>query len=192
MTGALFSAGTRETAVSRHMQLLEEGLVHVDYGDEDHVFLVRVDEVPRVRLPVPSPRRLAEVLPGLWAELVEVSVANHVRVRLAAEDGPVKQAMEVRYAEDFKTWAGATGGEPPVQSPSWPAEAIMRLEVGLADDLGTSYQWSSGQAGGERDVWLAERLFRPLPPAAARRLILTYTLDGQPAGRTDVPLVQPS
>ncbi len=47
--GDLFGSvrGGRERATMR----LAEGVLHVDYGDEDAVFLVRVQRVPRVRLP---------------------------------------------------------------------------------------------------------------------------------------------
>jgi hypothetical protein len=40
---------------SRHVQRLDDGSYHLDYGDPDRVFLMNVREIPRTRLPLPQP-----------------------------------------------------------------------------------------------------------------------------------------
>ena len=64
----------------KYEELLEPGVVHVDYDDPDHVFRITVEEIGRRHLPVPP---TAKVLLGdLAVHLTDLVIDNHLSVRL--------------------------------------------------------------------------------------------------------------
>ncbi|KAB1913466.1 hypothetical protein [Micromonospora sp. AMSO31t] len=164
---------------------LDNGTFHVDYHDSDHVYLVTVRQVPRIRLPLARPVLVGRVA-GVRAELVQVSVANHIEVRLDAEPGPPRETALRHYLASYQQWEErAEHGAPP---PPWPAEQFKRISLAVSDDVGTPYRLISGQLGGMGTEWALHWGFRPPPPATARRLTLDFTSpDGAPA-KIDLPL----
>jgi hypothetical protein len=158
-TQAIMFGGTdkRRTPTSGGKLLLADGVVHVDFGDPDQVFLVSVVQVPRVRLPV-GQVALGEV-DGVTVHLVEASTAN--RLELVIE-GRGQEGIDV---------------------PGWPAERLMAVPTAVTDDVGTTYRFTSAEAGGEDRPWRAIELFRPVPPPDAAMLTIDY--GGQ---RTEIPL----
>jgi hypothetical protein len=160
--------------------LIGPGLVDVDYGDPEHVFLVTVTRVPRVHLPTGSPS-VAE-LDGVQVRLVDVELANHVTVVLEGA-GPLADQQSQQYAAAFEAWAAAGGrdGEPP----SWPAERLADLPYRLSDDVGTVYRMSSGEAGGGDHPWRSVWHHLPTPPSDARLLRIEFA--GVPAVELRLP-----
>ncbi|MQA33566.1 hypothetical protein [Modestobacter roseus] len=163
---------------SRHLLLLAEGVVHVDFDDPDHVFLATVTRVARVHLPTGDP--VVAVLDGVGVRLTDVELANHVTVVLAGS-GPDAEEQARAYTEAFSAWGAVARHEAP---PSAPGERLSALHCGVTDDVGTVYALSSGAFGGSEDPWQGRWQFLPLPPPDARRLRVTVG-DG-PA--VDVPL----
>ncbi|KUL28864.1 hypothetical protein [Actinoplanes awajinensis] len=154
---------------------------HAEFLDDpDHAYLVTVERVPRVRLPLSNPVLAAETHDGVRALLTDVAIANHVEVTLDAEATPATRAAVTAYRAAFEAWATSPDRDHP---PSWPGETLMHLPVTVTDDLGTSYRMSSGHGGGDGAEWRAHHKFLPRPPAAAR--LLTIHL---PAGATTFPL----
>ncbi|MFD0523884.1 hypothetical protein [Paractinoplanes durhamensis] len=153
---------------TRDIERLSDGVYHVDQHDEDHVYLLTVQCIPRVRLEFDRPFTVGEIA-GVPADLVEVTVANHVEVTLDATPG----------AQRFDE--GAPSG-------SSPAEELAQITVTVADDAGTSYQLTSGQAGGPGTEWQVRWNFQPAPPPTARHLTLHFTAPGTAPAEIRLPL----
>ncbi|MFG2045237.1 hypothetical protein [Dactylosporangium sp. NPDC048998] len=171
--------------VSRSVERLDDGTFHVDYHDPDHVYLVTVRQIPRIRLPLERPLIVGEV-DGVRAELLQVSLANHIEVTLDAEQGPPRGAALNDYATSFKRWAERAGhGSPP---PPSPGEQFRRIALAISDDSGTPYRLASGQFGGTGTECLAWWGFRPTPPEIARRLTLDFTSPAGTSVRVNLPL----
>jgi len=108
-------AGRLPRPASCHRTLLADGVVHVDYADPDHVFLVTVTQVPRVHLPTGDP--VVADLDGVPVRLVDVELANHVTIALAAT-GPVaeQRLADVGYrltddvGTEYRLSTGESGG----------------------------------------------------------------------------------
>lgn len=168
------------------VERLDDGAFHVDYHDPDHVYLVTVRQVPRIRLPLERPVLVGEVA-GVRAELVQVSLANHIEVTLDAEHAPPRETALSDYMALYRQWEErAERGSPP---PPQPGEQFGRIAVTISDDLGTRYRRASGEFGGMGTEWVVRWLFRPTPPATARRLMLDFTSpDGTPV-KVNLPLV---
>jgi hypothetical protein len=175
---------TEPEHVARSVERLDDGAFHVDYHDPDHVYLVTVRQIPRIQLPLERPLIVGEV-DGLRAELVQVSLANHIEVTLDAEQGPPRETALNDYMTSFSRWADrAERGSPP-QSPG---ERFGRIALAVSDDSGTPYRLASGAFGGTGTECSAWWGFRPTPPETARRLTLDFT---SPAGTpisVDLPL----
>jgi hypothetical protein len=73
--------------------------------------------------------------------------------------------------------------------PKLPGELIFQeLKVRLADDVGTTFKWSSGSSGGSGTEMLCEWSFEPGMPSAASTLTVTVTsADGSESSRTVRP-----
>lgn len=163
----LILTGRREPGAGRpaHAQLLGDGLVHLDYGDADSVFLVRVTRVSRERHSLTPPTRLG-LVDGRQVALLEVTLANHVTVRLEAE--------------------------PPDGPDNWSAERLMSVEINVSDDIGTRYRFFSGQAGGDGFERTALLSFRPASPMDATQLLLRLHHVGQDLTEVTIDLDRPS
>ncbi|GAA2361464.1 hypothetical protein [Dactylosporangium salmoneum] len=170
---------------ARSVERLDDGTFHVDYHDPDHVYLVTVRQIPRVRLPLERPAPVGQV-GGVRAELVQVSLANHIEVVLDAEPGPPREAALDAYLTSYGQWAErAEPGSPP---PPQPGEQFGRIALAVSDDSGTAYRLASGQLGGTGMEWTVRWLFRPTPPVTARRLTLDFTSPAGPPVSISLPL----
>ncbi|MGI5153038.1 hypothetical protein ACQEVC_42780 [Plantactinospora sp. CA-294935] len=183
---ALFQPSDSEPAPRvRSVERISDGALHVDYHDPGHVYLVTVRRVPRIRLPLERPVPVG-VVGGVQAELVQVSVANHIEVTLDAEPGPARETSLRDYLSSYGQWEERTAHATP--PPQWPAEQFRRIAVEVSDDVDTPYRLVSGQLGGTGSESTVQWGFRPPPPAAARRLTLTFTSPDGPLAKIDLPL----
>lgn len=148
--------GRQQEARPSTAERLGPGLVHLDYGDLEHVFLVQVTLVPRRQL-LTAPALLGD-LDGVPVSLTGVEVANHVSVVLEGEPTGRGQSAD--------TTAG------------WPGERLMRMHVAVTDDVGTTYTEATAEAGGEEHPWRAIRRYRPTPPPGAAHLRVHLTFAG--------------
>lgn len=166
VTESLFFPRRADPWPTREVSRLEDGSYNVDYGDPDHVFLVTVSQVPRIRLPLDG-RPVVGSVGGVRAELVQVTVANVIEVTVDAEPGAPRSDFQSRYDE----WVARGVAE---AAPPWPAEQFLTLPIEVSDDVGTHYAFAFGGAGGAGTEWQARWSFRPPPPAEARRLTLRF------------------
>jgi hypothetical protein len=153
------------------ISLVDDGVVHADFGDDDHVFLVTVTQVPRRRLDVGRP--VVATADGTDVALSGVEVDNHVTVRLAFA-GARGDTIRAEYERVLQAWERGAG--PP---PDHPAERLMAIDVRVSDDVGTRYRWT----GGDAYAITATRHFRPAPPPAATTITVRVG-----DTRIDVPL----
>ena len=169
----------------RSVQRLSDEAFHVDYHDADHVYLVTVRQVPRVRLPLERPVRVGDS-DGVGVELAEVTVANHVEIVLDGEQGPARDAAFEAFTARYKHWeAGAARGSPP---PPWPEEQLTRIAIEVSDDIGTAYRKDCGQSGGMGTEWECRLAFLPTPPPTAHSLTVVATPPGGPRVTVQIPL----
>ncbi|MBE1485355.1 hypothetical protein [Plantactinospora soyae] len=180
----LFRHPTESSPVPGSVELLDDGTFHVDYHDPEYVYLVTVRQVPRVRLPLDRSMPVGEVA-GVPAELVQVSIANHVDVLLDAGPGPSRDAASNDFAAAYRQWERQAEPDTP---PPWPGEQLGAIALAVSDDVGTSYRRVSGQTGGPGKEWQVRWSFRPTPPATAGRLTLDFTPPAGAAVRIDLPL----
>ncbi len=164
--------GEHRQDADQHRELLGPGLVHADFSDPDHVFLVTVHQVPRQRL-LAGPRDVLRTPGGLVVQLLGVEVANHVTVTLSAA-GPVADAAAAGYRVALDAWAADPGGDPP----PFPAQGFTPSQLQLHDDVGTRYAWTSADMGHVDDPWRYVLRSRPTPPPDARRLTVRV-VDGE-------------
>lgn len=183
----LFRHSGEPEPVTRSVERLDDGTFHVDFDDPEHVYLVTVREVPRIRLPLEHPVLVGEV-DGVRAELLRVSLANHVEVVLGAEQGPSREAASTDFAAAYRQWEEQVE---PGAPPPWPGERLGTTALVVSDDVGTPYRLASGQTGGEGTEWEVRWGFRPTPPATARRLTLDFTPSAGESVRIELPLPQP-
>ncbi|BCY10245.1 hypothetical protein [Actinoplanes sp. L3-i22] len=179
---ALLFRRRNESPPDGRIARLDQGVYHVDYRDDpDHVYLVTVRQVPRIRLPLAAPVVVGEA-GGVRALLVRVGVANHVEVTLDVEDSPAARAATEAYLAAEKVWADSSG--PGIEPPAPPgADAFPRIPISVTDDVGTEYRFAGGSGGGPATPWRMHRDFRPPPPPDARRLTVHF-----PAGEREFPL----
>jgi hypothetical protein len=166
-----------------HMQLLGDGLVHVDYGEPEQVFLVRVIRVPRVPL-LDTARPLGDLGDGIEAWLVGVSVDNYVTVTLEGRGAGAEAAVQT-YRDQWAIVQNHPGAPPP----EWPGERLLGVTPTLSDDVDTEYHIDSGQTGGTEREWLHVWQYRPTPPAEATTLHLAVQVGER---LTTVDLALPS
>jgi len=169
----------------RSYSWLGPGAYHLDYGDEDHVFLLTVQQIPRRRLGPPQPLEVGSI-DGLTVLLVAVIVDTYVHVHLEIAESERRRELLEEYEKDFERWASVRHNEamPPMQ----PGERLMRTAISVSDDVGTSYSCGSGQAGGSGTEWVGRRSIPPAPPASAHRLTVRLRLPDQDEVRADFDL----
>lgn len=94
---------------------------------------------------------------------------------------------DFRYEEQMEQW-GSLGnrdgaeaaGDPPVM----PGQLVLGpVGAVISDDVGTTYQMSTGQVAGSGTEWEATWVYISEPPQAARLLTLEFTLDDVPTGK---------
>jgi hypothetical protein len=117
-----------------------------------------------------APATLLAEVEGVEILLLSVELwRSDIRVQLA---GLADQLMERRlrqHRELIESW----GRDPnPTEPPERPEEMLGRLELTIADDLGTTYLPSSGGYGATDHQWRAEWTFEPGVPAEATRLTI--------------------
>jgi hypothetical protein len=157
-----FDKRNRLGTPSREMEVLDEGVVHIDYGDPDHLFIARIQVVPRLRLPVRED--VVTQVEEVDVRIVDVSVHNFISVTVRGI-GSAADSIERDYEEKYAAWLEDPSG----QSPTYPAERLSLLTLSVQDDLGTRYEFRSGMAGGE-DPWAFTWRFTPTPPDTATGL----------------------
>jgi hypothetical protein len=153
-----------------HMQLLGDGLVHVDYGEPEQVFLVRVIQVPRVPL-LDTGRPLGDLGEGVEAWLAAVSVDNYLTVTLEGRGAGAEAALQT-YRDQYARWEATAQTHPGAVTPEWPGERLLSVIPTLSDDADTQYHIDAGQTGGPEREWLHVWQYRPTPPAKATTLHL--------------------
>jgi hypothetical protein len=182
---SLFSARSRQTPFTpRSRCTLREGVYHLDYHD-DHVYVVTIQQIPRVRLPIDPPVTVANI-DGVAIQLVGVSYANHVEVVLDAEPGPERDAQLEGFWTAWQQWADRADIEQP--GPSWPATALTQIVITIGDDAGTDYRFAWGEAGGMDTAYQNAMAFTPGPPPEARTLTITFAAPEQAPVTVEVPL----
>lgn len=159
------------------------GVWDLDFGDEDRLFRLTVQEVPRRRLNVGHPLPVGTV-DGLTVELTKVELDTAVRIHLAAATSAARDELAVKHATAFARWSA----EPSGAVPDDPAERLMQIGLTVTDDLGTTFAFTEGQAGGTESPFTAQRAYRPTPPQAARQLILTFSTPSGPDVRLALAL----
>jgi len=169
------TAGRNPDVAEEHMQLLGDGLVHVDYGEADQVFLVQVTRIPRVRL-LDVPRPLGVFDDGMEVWLAGVTVDNYVTVTLEGRGAAAPAALQ-GYRDQRARWEADAQARSDTEPPAWPAERLLAVTLTLRDDVGSDYQINTGQTGGTGREWLHEWSYRPTPPPAATTLHLTAQVD---------------
>jgi len=135
---------------------LGPGLVHLDYGDLEHVVRVEVTLVPRRQL-LTAPVLVGE-LDAVPVSVVGLEVANHVSVVLEGQPA------------DAERGAASPAG--------WPGEKLMVVHVAVTDDVDTVYSMAAGEAGGEEHPWRAIQRYRPAPPPGAAHLRVELSVPG--------------
>ncbi|MGL3806133.1 hypothetical protein ACSYDW_08560 [Paeniglutamicibacter sp. R2-26] len=93
---------------------------------------------------------------------------------------------DFRHEEQMVQWVnlrkrdGEEAGDPPVM----PGQLVLGpVGAVISDDVGTTYQMSTGQVAGNATEWEATWVYLPEPPETARILTLEFTLDGEPTGK---------
>lgn len=187
VVGSLFAA-PGQPGRDRGVTLLDDGVVqvayHVEYPEDDHVYLVTVRQVQRIVLPMRQPVGAGDVA-GVPVELVRVAVANQVEVTFDAAPGPARDAAFGAFEERYRRWEQDGGrGQPP----PWPAEQIGEIPLAIADEVGTVYRRHCGQAGGHGTEFAARWAFLPVPPARATRLTVRFTAHAGEPIEVELPL----
>lgn len=175
----------RSLAPRRSATRLQPGLWHLDYRDDEHVYLLSVQQVPRRRLGPEQPLPLGSI-DGVEIALTGVVTDNYVHVQIAGLPGQRRDELARQHEQAFNDWAlrRSTGqdGEPPAQ----PGERLMRVRVSLTDELGTAYAWAGGKAGGSGTEWLSSQALLPVPPPAAHQLHIVLQVPEHPDVRLDL------
>lgn len=151
-------SGKRVAQSPSMAERLAEGVIHLDYGDPGKVYLVTVQAVRRLCLPIVPSETLAK-FGDTYAELVRIEVANHLTV-----------VLEMRFAKDL---AAATVM---ISESGWLGDGLADLTIDIRDNLGTRYRFVSGESGGDDNPTRALRRFLPLPPPSVSRLVIGVTM----------------
>jgi hypothetical protein len=174
---------------ARSMEVIGDGVIHVEYPEDDHVYLVTVRRIPRIVLPLQGPLRVG-ALAGVPVQLVRIAVANHVQVILDAAPGPERDAALADFEQRYRQWEQDSNRNR--QPPAWPAEQLSAIPIAIFDDLGTVYRSHSAEAGGHGTEFRSRRNFLPAPPQQAKRLTVQVTpSEGTPV-EVEIPLPRAS
>lgn len=100
------------------------------------------------------------------------------------------QRLDSQFHDALETWAlivQEQGDEQAGPAPQMPGNAVLEpVKANITDDLGTSYTCIGGRVAGTGTDWDASWVYSPAPPAAARRLVLAFTINGTSTGHTCV------
>jgi hypothetical protein len=170
---------------ARSMEVIGDGAVHVEYPEDDHVYLVTVRQIPRIVLPLQGPLMVG-ARAGVPVQLVRIAVANHVEVTLDATPGPERDATLADFEQRYRQWE--QGDSRNRQPPAWPAEQFSAIPIAISDDLGTAYHRQSVEAGGHGTEFRSRWKFLPAAPELATRLTVRLTpSEGAPV-EVELPL----
>jgi len=184
VVNSLFSAPAAQLH-GRSMQALGDGAIHVEFPEDDYVYLVTVRQVPRIVLPLKHPVGLGDVA-GVPVQLVRVAVANYVEVILDAASGLGREAALSVFEQLYRQWD--QDGDRERHPPAWPAEQLGAIPLAISDDMGTTYRNHSGEAGGQGTEFRARWNFLPSPPAQATTLTLRFTPRDSAPVEVELPL----
>lgn len=150
----------------------------------DHqVFEIRVDAGRRApRAPLPIKEMLLCTLDSVDVHLTSVVIGPDVTITLEGR-GPEADRIAQADREKRAAWEESMRHTRTRPLP-WPAERLAELTLELTDDLGTRYDWFSGDAGGGGQEWRYTAGFRPQPPQGATTLTVRLVLDEGPAAAT--------
>lgn len=166
----------RATLTPSHFRL-GAGTYGLDYGDDDRMFILTVQQIARRRLGPADPRPIGRLTDDIEVRLTGVVLDVFVNVELDAPQTRQRETVFSEYQAAFDEWA--KGPKDPDDLPPQPGERLLAMQIEITDDLGTVYRFSNGQAGGSNTEWQARRSFRPAPPVQARQLrVLCRTPDG--------------
>jgi hypothetical protein len=113
----------------------------------------------------------------IWVDVVIVRIGGLP----SEESGRRIAAAEAARRE----WSPASGEDPPT-----PWDDFRGLQIGVRDDVETSYRIRGGQSGGTGTEWHMEWRFAPSPPEDAETLYVTAGLGaGPPAFEVPIELV---
>lgn len=174
-------------APRRSATQLQPGQWHLDYRDEEHVYLLAVRQVPRRRLGPQQALPLGSI-DGIDVALTGVTVDNYVHVRIAGLPGERRDTLTRQYEQSLDDWTRQQSTGQDVDPPAQPGERLMRVRVSRTDDLGTPYAWAGGRAGGSGTDWVSSHALLPVPPPAARQLHVVLHVPAQPDVQLDLPL----
>src|SRR4051794_41866095 len=88
----------------REVSRLPSGSFRLDYDDEDHVFVLTLQQVPRRRLGPDTPVRVGRI-DDLEVDLNAVIVDTGIHVDLSIRDSPRRDALLLEFQADFDSWA---------------------------------------------------------------------------------------
>lgn len=102
----------------------------------------------------------------------------------------VTRRLDSLFHDVLETWdliVQEQGNEQAGPAPQMPGKAVLEpVKANITDDLGTRYTCIGGRVPGTGTDWDATWIYSPAPPAAARRLVLAFTINGTPRGHTCV------
>ena len=144
---------------------------------------------PEASPPPPRPEVAGSLVRTIWGpsqswawaggrfQILSVEVYEH-SMSVTWRASPLVD-VEIAGADDLATVAEETKGLPPDQREPLLELARRRIghtvyQVQLADDCGTTYQPTSGGAGGGHDERRGHQGFWPAPPPEATRLFVTW------------------
>ncbi len=172
----------------RGSQRVDSGSYQLDYGDDEHVFLLTVQQVPRRTLRPPQPVRVGQI-EGLVVNLTGVVIDNLVHVHLDVPSSPRSTRLVRDHDADFEKWVADLPRRPGVHPPHQPAaQVLLPVAISLRDDVATTYTRAAKTAGGTGTEWHAEHMFLPAPPATARRLSIRLQVPDHDAVSADFTL----
>jgi hypothetical protein len=117
-----------------------------------------------------APGRLLAEVEGVDVLLVSVELwRSHVFLHLAGLQNDLMDRLLREHHALMERW----GRDPnPTEPPEQPGAMLGRLDLILADDVGTPYWPCSSSAGGTDAEWRADWRFEPGVPPAATRLTI--------------------
>ena len=114
---------------------------------------------------------------------------DRVIVRMVGAVNEATRAELAAYEDRMQDWYERRRAGSEEEPPTTPGQVIFQeLKVRLTDDLGTTFRWTSGSAGGSGTELLCECHFEPgMPPAASTLAVYVTSADGSESSRTVGP-----
>jgi hypothetical protein len=135
----------------------------------------------------PTPSDVLDQVDGLELEVAGVVAwPEEIDVRLSCRPNARTREIADEYAGEIGAWRARREQGAQEEFPGNPAQMVLgRNRPGLADNVGTAYEWTSGGGwgwDGETGVhWWTAHTFRPSPPSNATWLDVTVEfVSGEP------------